>query len=82
MALVTTAIQKIQSGVDDALPVLQARSGTNLVSMGLVGAGAPWAVQELGPLSEYADKDAGDWKDLRICDKLCQRICAPKPRWL
>ena len=45
VALVTIALQRFQSDLDGALPVIQERYGTNLVSMGLAGLGAPCAVQ-------------------------------------
>ena len=33
-------------------------------------------------VSEYCDEVAGDWKDLRICEQLCHRICTPISLWL
>ena len=77
MSMVATALQNFQSHLDGALAVNQERYWTDLVSMGLVRLGAPWAVQKVG-----RDEEAGDRKDLRICDQRCQQICALDPLWL
>ena len=75
---VALATQKFQS---DASSALQERNGTDLVFQGLIGVGAPLAVDSLGQVSEYGDKLVGDWKGLGICDHLCRRICALDPRF-
>ena len=56
---------------DGALAVIQQRYGTDLVSIGLALLGAPWSVQTMGQVSGYCEEEAGDWKDLQICDRLC-----------
>ena len=51
MAVVRTVLHMFQSSPDDALAVgvIHERHGTDLVSVGLAGPGAPWAVQQIRP---------------------------------
>ena len=56
---------------DGALAVIQQRYVTDLVSMVLALLGVPWAVQKMDQVSGYCEEEAGDWKDLQICDQLC-----------
>ena len=51
VAVVRTVLHMFQSGQDDALAVavIHERHGTDLVSVGLAGPGAPWDVQQIRP---------------------------------